>query len=102
MNQKEYIVDIGKLKVKGSAEEIHKLAHIYRLAACEYGNQIVEEIYDKHRNNLIAELESEQKELENIEKQLIDTICNSNYYINYSAKMCDIIDDILDEIETEH
>ena len=50
----EYTVNIENLKVSGSAENIHKLAHIYGLAACEYGNQIIDEIHGKHRDTLIT------------------------------------------------
>ena len=52
MIKEEYTVNIGNLKVSGSAEDIHKLAHIYGLAACEYGNQIIDEIHDKHYNGI--------------------------------------------------
>ncbi len=95
----EYTVNIENLKVSGSAEDIHKLARIYGLAACEYGNQIIDEIHGKHRDTLITELEKEQKTLENIENQLIDVIRNSDYYKDYSSKMSGLIDDILKEIE---
>ncbi len=95
----EYAVNIGNLKVSGPAEDIHRLANIYGLAACEYGHQIVEEIHDKHRNDLITELQNEQKELEKIEKQLTDTIRDSNYYKQYSSEMSDLVDSILEEIE---
>lgn len=99
MIEKKYSVNIGNLRVSGSAEDIHRLAHIYGLAACEYGHQIVDEIHGKHRDALIMELETEQKTLESIEKQIIDTIRNSDYYKKYSSEMSDLIDDILDEIE---
>ena len=49
--------------------------------------------------NIITELETEQKEIENIEKHLIDTIRNSDYYKEYSSKMSDLIDGVLEEIE---
>ncbi len=95
----EYAVDIGNLKVSGPAEDIRRLAIIYGLAACEYGHQTAEEIHDKHRNDLITELQNEQKELEKIEKQLIDTIRDSDYYKQYSSEMSDLIDSVLEEIE---
>lgn len=101
MNKEEYTVNIGNLKILGSAEDIHRLASIYGLAACEYGHQIIDEIHEKHRDNLITELEKEQKTLESIEKQLINVIRNSDYYKDYSSKMTDIIDDILEEISKE-
>ncbi len=94
-----FTTNIGGLKISGPPEEIHKLANIYGLAACEYGHEIVEEIHGKHRDSLIAELQSEQKCLENIEKQLIDVIRDSKYYKKYSSEMSDMIDSILDEIE---
>ena len=99
MIKEEYTVNIGNLKVSGSAEDIHKLANIYGLAACEYGNQIVEEIHGKHSDTLIKALETEQKELKNIEKHIINAIRNSDYYKEYSSKMSKLIDDILEEIE---
>lgn len=92
---KEYVVNINNLKISGPPEEIHKLARVYGLAACEYGNQIVDEIHSSHNNIIIADLESEQKEFENIEKQLIDAIRDSNYYKQYSSEMSVMIDDIL-------
>ena len=95
----EYTVNIGNLKVSGSAEDIHRLAHIYGLAACEYGNQIIEEIHNKHRNKLITELQTEQQRLESIEKHIINAIRNSNYYKEHSSNMSSLIDDILEEIE---
>ncbi len=95
----KYTTNIGSLKISGSAKDIHRLARIYGLAACEYGNQIIDEIHGKHRNRVIDELINEQKELENIEKQLIDTIRDSDYYKEYSSKMSDLIDDVLEEIE---
>ena len=72
MVEKELTTNIGNLKVSGPPGEIHKLATIYGSAASEYGHQIVDEIHGKHRDNLIIELENEQKCLENIEKQLIE------------------------------
>ena len=101
MNKEEYTVNIGNLKILGSAEDIHRLASIYGLAACEYGHQIINEIHEKHRDNLITELEKEQKTLESIEKQLINVIRNSDYYKDYSSEMTDIIDDILEKISKE-
>ena len=95
----EYAVNIGNLKVSGPAEEIHRLANIYSLAACEYGHQIAEEIHSEHRNDLTTELQKEQKELEKIEKQLIDAIRDSDYYKQYSSEMSDLVDSILEEIE---
>lgn len=92
---KEYVVNINNLKISGPPEEIHKLAIVYGLAACEYGNQIVDEIHGSHNNIIIADLESEQKEFENIEKQLIDAIRDSDYYKQYSSEMSVMIDDIL-------
>ena len=99
--EKELTTNIGNLKVSGSAEDIHKLARIYGLAACEYGNQIIEEIHGKHQDNLIAELESEQRYLENIEKQLIDAIRDTTYYKKHSSEMLVMIDSILEEIEKD-
>ncbi len=99
MIKEEYSVNIGNLKISGSAENIHKLANIYGLATCEYGHQIIDEIHNKHRDNLITELETEQKEIEKIEKQLIDAIRNSEYYKEYSSKISSLIDGILEEIK---
>ena len=99
MERENYTITIHDLKVSGSAEAVHRLATIYSLASCEYGHQIADEIHGKHRNKLIAELMSEQKELENIERQLIDAIRNSNYYKDHSSKMSKMIDDVLDEIK---
>lgn len=99
MIKEKYMVNIGNLKILGSAEDIHKLARIYGLAACEYGYQIIDEIHDKHRDTLITELATEQKEIENIEKCLINAIKNSDYYKEYSSKMSGLIDGILEEIE---
>ena len=99
MIKEEYTINIGNLKVSGSAEDIHGLANIYGLAACEYGHQIVDEIHGKHRDTLIAELETGQKEIENIEKHIIDAIRDSDYYKEYSSKMSDLIDSVLEEIE---
>ncbi len=98
---KEYTVEIEGLKITGSAESIHKLASVYGLASCEYGHQVIEEIHGKHRNNLIEELESEERALETIERQLIDSIRQSDYYEQYSAEASALIDSILEEIETE-
>ncbi len=102
MSQKEYCVNIGNLKISGSAEEIHNLAFVYGTAALECENQIVEEIHGKHRDNIIIELQREQKKLEEIEKQLIDTIRDSDYYKKYSSEMSNIIDKVLEEIEEEY
>ncbi len=99
MDKKEYTVNIGNLKASGSAEDIHRLACIYGLAACEYGHQIIDEIYGKHRDAIITELETEQKEIENIEKYIIDAIRSSDYYKEYSSKMSILMDDLLEEIE---
>ena len=99
MIKEEYTINIGNLKVSGSAEDIHRLVNIYGLAACEYGHQIIDEIHGKHRNTLITKLETEQKEIESIEKHIISTIRDSDYYKEYSSKMSDLIDDILDEIK---
>lgn len=98
---KEYTVEIEGLKITGSAESIHRLASVYGLAACEYSHQVVEEIHDKHRNNLIEELESEQRTLENTERQLIESIHQSDYYKQYSAEASALVDSILEEIEAE-
>lgn len=99
MIKKEYTVNIGNLKVSGSAEDIHKLANIYMIVACDYGHDVVDEIHGKHRDDFIAELQAEQKEAENIERLLIDTIRDSDYYKEYSSKMSDLMDDILEEIK---
>ena len=99
MIKEGYTINIGNLKVSGSAEDIRRLANIYGLAACEYGHQIADEIHGKHRNTLITKLETEQKEIESIEKHIISTIRDSDYYKEYSSKMSDLIDDILDEIK---
>ena len=101
MIKDEYTVNIGNLKVSGSAEDIYKLSHIYSLAACEYGHQIIDEIHNKHRDTLIAELETEQKEIENIEKHIIDVIRDSEYYKEHSSKISDLINEVLNEIEHE-
>jgi len=97
----KYTVNIGNLKVSGPAEDIHKLACVYSFAACEYGHQIVKEIHGKHCDTLIAELKAEKKEIENIEKQLIDVIRNSDYYKKHTYKMSHLIDDVLNEIEAD-
>ncbi len=94
-----YTVDIGNLKISGHAKDLHRLAGIYGLAACEYGHQISEEIHNKHRDTLIKELQTEQQQLEKIEKHIIDVIRNSDYYKEHSSKMSELIDDILEEIE---
>lgn len=100
MSQKEYTVNIGNLKVSGIAEEIHKLANVYGLASCEYGHQIVEEINGEHHDNLIKELLAEQKALNDIQKQFIDAIRDSDYYKQYSAEMLNMVESILEEIES--
>lgn len=98
---KEYTVEIEGLKITGSAESIHRLASVYSFAACEYGHQVVEEIHGEHRNNLIEKLQSEQRALETIERQIINTIRDSDYYKQYSAEMTELIDSLLEEIEAE-
>lgn len=95
----EYTISIGDLKVSGHAKDLHRLAGIYGLAACEYGHQISEEIHNKHRDTLIKELQTEQQKLEKIEKYIINAIKNSDYYKEHSSKMSDLIDGILEEIE---
>lgn len=97
MDEKEITIQIDNLKITGSAEAIHKLAHVYSTAACFYGREIVDEIHSKHRDMLIAELEAIQKTLETTERQLIDAIIDSDYYEKFSAEMSDIINDILKE-----
>ncbi len=99
MVKDKYTVKIGNLKVSGSAEDIHKLANVYGIAACEYGHLIIDEIHSKDRDTLITELETEQRELEHIEKLLIDTIRDSEYYRDYSSEMSGLIDDVLEKIE---
>lgn len=99
MVEKEYTACINNLKISGSAEDIHKLANVYGLAACEYGHLIVEEIKGEHRDNIIAEFTAEQRILEGIEKHLIDVIKNSDYYKKFSAEMTAIIDEVLQEVE---
>ena len=101
MIEKEITININNLKVSGLPEEIYNLANIYGTAACEYGSQIVEEIHGKHRDNLIAELTDKRRRLENIEKYIIDSIRDTDYYKKYSAEMSDRIDSILEEIEQE-
>jgi hypothetical protein len=90
MINEEYTVNIGNLKISSPAEDIHKLVHIYGFAACEYSRQIADEIHGKHRDALIAKVKQEEKELESIEKQLIDVIRDSDYYIDYSSKAIDV------------
>ena len=97
----KYTVYIGDLKIEGSAEDIHRLANVYGLAACEYGHQVIEEIHDKHRDNIIFELEKEQKKIEKIEKHLINSIRDSDYYKKFSSEMSAMIDDILEELDQE-
>lgn len=99
MIEKEYVLNIGDLKISGTAKALHRLATVYRSASCEYGHQITEEIHGKHRDKLINELINEQKELDNIEKQLIDTIRGSDYYKQFSSEMAKMIDDVLEKIE---
>ena len=97
----EYTINIGNLQITGSAEDIHQLATIYGLASCEYGHQIIDEIHDKHNKSYIDELVNERKELDKIEKQLIDTIRNSDYYKEYSSNMSNMIDSIIKEIQND-
>lgn len=99
MLEKEYVLNIGDLKISGTAEAIHGLATVYSFASCEYGHQIVKEIHGKHRDKLINELKNEQKELDIVEKKLIDTIRDSNYYKRFSSEITNMIDDILEEIK---
>ena len=100
MAEKEYTVCTGNLKISGSAEDIHELSVIYSLAACSYGESIVEEIRGKHRNDVISYFTDKQRKLEGIEKQLIDAIRNSDYYKKYSAEMEEVIDKLLQDIES--
>lgn len=94
---REITIQINNLKITGSAETIHELAHVYSTAACFYGREIVDEINGKHSDAFITELEAKQKTLETTERQLINAIKDSDYYKKFSAEMSDIIDDILKE-----
>ena len=97
----KYTVNIGNLQVTGSAEDIHHLATIYGLASCECGYQIVDEIHNAHSKKQIESLVNERKELDKIEKQLIDTIRNSDYYKECSSNMSNMIDSIIKEIQND-
>ena len=101
MTNKTYTINIGNLKVSGSAEDLFALSKVYGLASCEYDNWIDDEINKGNRRNVIADLKSEQKELDNIGKQLIDIIRDSEFYKKHTSEMSDLIDKLLEEIEKE-
>ncbi len=101
MIKEEYTINIGDLKISGSAEDVHKLSGIYGLAACSYGNLAVEEIKGKHRDDVISELIDHQRKLEGIEKQLVDAIRDSDYYKKFSTEMIAMIDEVLQEVESK-
>lgn len=99
MVEKEYTVCVNNLKISGSAEAIHKLSGVYGLAACSYGETIIEETKGEHRDNVISELIECRRKLEETEKQLVDAIKDSDYYKKFSAEMTAMIDEVLQEVE---
>lgn len=101
MDNKIYTINIGNLKVSGSAEDLYELACVYGLAAGEYSNWICDEIKKNHDDVLIADWTSRRRKLESIERQIIDAIRNSEYYKKRASEMSDLIDELLEEIEIE-
>lgn len=100
MSNKTYTVNINNLKISGPPEDLRRLAHVYSLAAYTYDDRIFAEIYNENSDDtLIKELEIKKKEFENIEKQIINTIKNSDYYKKYKSEMSYLITKILKEIK---
>lgn len=106
MSEKEYVINIGNLKVSGPAEDILELSKVYEHAAKDYHNS--QDMLLKSAipggDELAGVLKEDQRKLEEISKRLSDTVSESEYYKNYISERNSVVKNIVNSLmeEDEH